>query len=230
MAAPQPLFKGFLLNHDAGLFLPFMLNPRPITMTKNVSWDIEEIPGLSAPIHTFQSGGQKIISFNLFFDVTEVNQTYKELGKTFHVGLTKELWGKVIDTISLRGIESIIESMLYPQALSLGFKPNNSKILGKGGLLPPPKMFLFMGLRFWEGYVVSAPIEETRFDGALNPLQLSVQIEFSVVEDGFVNDINKVVREEGGVAASALNAINYGFETVGGISQNIFDLSLDLRI
>ena len=233
MAEPRSLLKGFLSNLDAGLFLPFMINPRPVSVVKNVSWDIEEIPGLSAPIHTFQSGGQKIISFQLFFDVSEISQVYKKLGNVFPDNALRSLWGGVIDATSLRGIEAIIDSMLYPQSVSLGYDENKKKILNKGGLLPPPKMFLFMGLRFWEGYVVSAPMEETRFDGALNPLQLKVDLEFSVVEDGWVNDLNRTFREQGGRVASGLNVLNYGGDSIslngGGANNSLFDISIDLR-
>jgi hypothetical protein len=162
-----PLYRGMFHNIKDNITLPFMLNPQPISKNKNVTWDIEEIPGLDSPIYTFQSGGQKTISFQLFWD---------SIGSEYIPNFNNY---KDIFSNDLMLVEAILESFLYPGRAKYNNKDRMSDIL-----LPPPMIGLIMGLRYWYGYLLSAPVEETKFSRSLLPTQITSQIEFGVVETG----------------------------------------------
>ncbi len=192
MARTPKTAKGMLVNLNAGLMLPFMLNPRPISQRKSVTWDIEEIPGLPAPIHYYQSGGQKVITFDLFFDASESGVS------TGHFSF--------VNAIGTTGIQNILESFLYPQALELK-DIDLKRLVNQNKFTAPPLVYLVMGFRFWKGYLMSAPMEETKWNSNLFPTQFTTSIEFSVVEDGVINEINTVTRNTTALIQSALNAI-----------------------
>jgi len=199
------IMKGMMVNLEAGLLLPFMLNPQPITHSKAVTWDIEEIAGLPAPIYYYQSGGAKTISFQLFYD-------------TSNVGAGLGAFSTVSSQGTL-GFEAILESFLYPQSVDFSdFKL--SSLARQRKFIAPPLVTLVIGLRFWKGYVMAAPMEETRFDKSLTPLQFTSQIEFSVVEDGVINDLNTTARNSRALLQSAINSI----DVVSNAVENSADL------
>lgn len=185
MPIPNPYFRGFMVNYKEGLFLNFMLNPQPITITKQVTWDTSEHPGLPAPIYTFQYSGQKSLTFDLFFDESSAAQSSNLI-------LTPNPAGVL-------GIESILETFLYP----------SRKWANQAIYAPPPLIYLFVGLRFWKGFLTSAPFEETRFNKWLIPVQLKVTIDFTVIEDGLINDLNTNARMALAIGQSAANVFNY---------------------
>ena len=206
--------KGMMVNLNAGLLLPFMLNPQPITLKKDVSWEIEEIPGLPAPLHYFQSGGLKTISFELFYDSSDAAVS------SGHTVLK--------DPAGTLGFESILESFLYPQATELN-DFTLKKLIKQNKFVSPPIIFLIIGFRFWQGYLTSAPIEETKFNRNLFPTQFKTQIDFSVVEDGVINDINTGVRNSLSLIRSSLNAIDLVNNTVNNTANfDSFDFSIGL--
>lgn len=206
--------KGMMVNLNAGLLFPFMLNPQPITIKKDVTWEIEEVPGLPAPLHYYQSGGLKTISFELFFDASEAAVS------SGHTAIK--------DPTGTLGMESILESFLYPQATELS-DFSLKKLIKQNKFVSPPIVFLVIGFRFWQGYVSSAPIEETKFDKLLFPTQFKAPIEFNVVEDGVINDINTGVRNSLSLLRSSLNAIDIVTNTVdNSINFDSFDFSIAL--
>lgn len=188
----QTTSKGMLVNLNAGLLLPFMLNPRPITQQKSVSWDIEEIPGMPAPIHYFQSGGQKTLTFELFYDASQA-------------GVSSGNYS-FVDPIGTLGIQNIIESFLYPQALEVS-DIKIKRLVNQNRFVSPPLVYLIIGFRFWKGYLMSAPMEETKWNSNMFPTQFTTNIEFSVVEDGVINELNTASRNSSALIKSALNAI-----------------------
>ena len=189
------VMRGMMVNLDAGLMLPFMLNPQPITHTKSVTWETEEVPGLPAPIHYFQSGGVKTISFDLFFDGSEAGRSSGHFS--------------VVDPTGTLGSESIIESFLYPQAVSVKSKEFSVKsLIRRKKFVSPPAVYLLLGYRFWKGYLSSAPMVETKFDKNLFPTQFTTSIEFVVVEDGIINELNTGSRNTLALLKSSLNAID----------------------
>jgi len=189
----DPVFRGLLFSPESGALLKFMLNPQPVSINKSITWDIEEIPGLPAPIYTFQSGGQKIINFQLFFDAS--------------AGAVSSGLYPLQKPQGLMGVESLIDLFLYPTSSSLLNRQS------KGKFSPPPILYLSMGIRFWKGYLLSAPIEETRFDRVtLAPLQFTSQIEFGVVEDGRINDLNTQSRELLAREESATTVFDYSID------------------
>ncbi|QQO97374.1 hypothetical protein Molly5_89 [Maribacter phage Molly_5] len=196
MAIPRARFRGFISNPDAGLFLPFMLNPQPLTINKTVNWETEAVPGLAAPVHYFQSGGEKIISFNTFFDNSAA-------------GVSSNLY-PFVNPVGVRGIESILEAFLNPQATSITNGEFN--LAGAIKFKAPPLCTLVLGLRFWNGYLVSAPLEETKFNTNLTPTQFSSTLEFSVVEDGVINEANVLTRNGLALAESGVNLFNFSID------------------
>lgn len=192
MATVPQTAKGMLVNLDAGLMLPFMLNPRPINISKRVSWDIEEIPGLPAPIYYYQSGGQKTITFDLFYDTSEAGVSSGHFSFVNPMGAT--------------GVQSILESFLYPQFLDLK-NPTKKAIINQNKFISPPLVYLVIGFRFWKGYLMSAPTEETKWNKNLFPTQFTTSIEFGVVEDGVIDKLNTVTRNTNALLQSALNAV-----------------------
>ena len=208
MARLPKTAKGMLLNLNAGLMLPFMLNPRPITQRKNVSWDIEEIPGLPAPIHYYQSGGQKVITFDLFYDASEAGVSSGHFN--------------FVDLIGTMGIQSIIESFLYPQAYELK-DISIRRLINQNKFVAPPLMYLVLGFRFWKGYLMSAPMEENKWNKNLFPTQFSTSIEFSVVEDGVINEINTGTRNTAALIKSSLNSLEILEDKVLGGGSSISD-------
>lgn len=206
--------KGLLVNLDAGLMLPFMLNPRPITHNKRVSWDIEEIPGLAAPIYYYQSGGQKTITFDLFYDASAAGVSSGHFSFVNPTGVV--------------GIESILESFLYPQFLELK-NPSIKSVLQQNKFVAPPLVYLVMGFRFWKGYLMAAPMEETKFNQNLFPTQFSTSIEFGVVEDGVIDQLNTVGRNTAALVQSAINTAEFVQNSVqDGLDFANFDFKISL--
>lgn len=195
-----------MVNIEAGLLLPFMLNPQPITHNKAVTWDIEEIPGLPAPIYYYQSGGAKTISFQLFYDTSS-----SDVSSGFF---------RTVLPIQAKGFEAILESFLYPQSVDFS-NFRLSSLAKQRKFISPPLVTLIIGYRFWQGYVTAAPIEETRFDNSLRPIQFTSQIEFSVVEDGVINQINTLSRNAMALSQSAISLI----DTVANPIENSADFT-----
>jgi len=172
----QKAIRGVMINPFAALALAFHFNPRTINQDKQNNYNIDTPTGFNAPIVTWVSGGVKRLKFDLHFENTEGAVDSRQV--TFNVPL-----------IGARGAISVLQSFLEPQKDLLEF------IGGSSIQKSPPEVFLVLGLRFWRTRLVSAPIDELLFDLLLTPERILAQLEFIVLEEGLISDINQVSRK-----------------------------------
>jgi len=168
--------RGVMINPFTPLALAFHFNPRTINQDKQNNYNIDTPTGFNAPIVTWVSGGVKKMKFDLHFENTEGAQDSRQV--SFNVPL-----------IGARGAISVIQSFMEPEKDLLEF------IGGSSIQKPPPECFLILGLRFWRTRLVSAPIDELLFDLILTPERILASLEFIVIEEGLLSDVNQVSRK-----------------------------------
>lgn len=83
--------------------------------------------------------------------------------------------------------------------------------------LPPPVAFLVWGTRIWKCIVLSAPIQEMKYDAILNPSQIEVQFRLGVIDEGEFHKIYAKERAGLALVASGLAGIDLIPELFGDI-------------
>jgi len=172
----QKAIRGVMINPFTPLALAFHFNPSTINQDKQNNYNIDTPTGFNAPIVTWVSGGVKRMKFVLHFENTEGAVDSRQV--TFNVPL-----------IGARGAISVIQSFLEPEKNLLEF------IGGDELQKAPPECFVILGLRFWRTILVSAPIDELLFDLLLTPERILTSLEFIVLEEGIISDVNQVSRK-----------------------------------
>ena len=165
-----------MTNPLTGLALAFHFNPSTIEFDKQNNWDIDSPIGFNAPIVTWTSGGEKRMRFDLVFDNTQGAIDSNIV--TFNVPLT-----------GARGAISIIESFLEPEKALIQFLEEEE--VAK----PPPECYVILGLRFWRTRLMSAPIQELLYNKLLTPTRIMSFMEFLILEEGVINQVNQATRK-----------------------------------
>jgi nucleoid-associated protein YgaU len=65
------LEKAIIANTVTGERIPVLFNPEEYTIQRGMNWATVAVPGLSAPILQFVSGGQQVLEMELFLDTRE---------------------------------------------------------------------------------------------------------------------------------------------------------------
>lgn len=60
--------RGMITVPERGIGRTFMFNPNDVSDTKGITWASGDIPGASHPVYQFGSGGERLISFDLYLD------------------------------------------------------------------------------------------------------------------------------------------------------------------
>jgi hypothetical protein len=191
MPIPQRV-PGFFLAPKHGLVLRFQLNHATLRFTKQVNYELANIPGWEAPLRWWTYGGTLAIMFELFFDATDAARTTGPRMKAPGLGVRPEL--------------AVLESFLYPRATVAGpgteLSPAPLKKLASlvaryfdmpQEWTPPPMVYLVYGPRWWKGVVTQATVTEQKHDATLTPVQAVVEVRYDVHEFG---DIHKIMTRE----------------------------------
>jgi hypothetical protein len=188
---------GFLVNPQHGLLLRFLINPTPLQIRKATQYNTEGIPGWEGPIRWWTGGGDKTISFELFFDSSEAIRTTGVQVKLPGVGIRPDL--------------ETLESFLYPRVAPFGPSNAGNEIAQTSmsrikqtvdnffkvpsEWVAPPDAFLIYGTRWWRGKITAAPVTETKHDAILNPTQATSQITMAVDEFGTLHRLMTTQRQ-----------------------------------
>jgi len=185
----QKAIRGVIINPIVPLSLAFHFNPHTVNQDKQNNYNIETPTGFNAPIVTWVSGGVKRLKFDLHFENTPGGVDSRQV--TFNTPL-----------IGARGAISVLQSFMEPEKDLLDF-------IGGGELQkPPPECFLILGLRFWRTRLVSAPIDELLFDLLLTPERILASLEFIVLEEGIINEVNQVSRKALAIIESTVGFVS----------------------
>lgn len=177
---------GLMANIEAGLLIRFQLNPMEVEVTKEVSYDIENVAGWDAPIVTWVSGGAKHLRFDLMFD-----RTSEGVG----MGLSHES----AKFLGVMDFAAQLESFLYPRYDNF-FSFSTTK-----PMRPPPDCYFVYGPRWAKCKLLSAPVKEIVHSPLLVPERMTTSIDLLVVEEGLIHNINTATRKGLAVAGSAIS-------------------------
>jgi hypothetical protein len=180
------VMRGIICNLEAGLGVKFQFNPASVTYTKDVNYEVTNVPGWDHPDITYSSGGPMRITFNLTFDRTQ--------------GAVDSGYGAfIVPLVGTDSVKAALLSFLYPKRSPLPL------VSSKKLFEPPPKAMLILGTNFFEGYLEGGQaINDILFDKFLTPVRMTVPISFLVVEEGKTWSIVEGKRQTLAIANSAL--------------------------
>jgi hypothetical protein len=184
-ASKQPATRGIIAPKDFKYLedevLFFQYNPAEIQDTKATEWVTKSYTGFSSQDYMWVKGGERILSFKLFFDATASS-----------VPMSYNLADVVGDlkTIYPRGIMPMVEKLtkfLYPAQ-----EDTSQPIYSSYGIIPtvrfepPPLAILVFGDLYLEGIVADVGVSYTLFNKELQPIRGECQIKFKVLEGSVV--------------------------------------------
>jgi len=184
---------GFLANPKAGLVLKFQLNPIELEDTKEVQYEVENVPGWDGPIITWVSSGARHIRFDLMFDRTEEGSSIGLYTKSFYY-----------DIVGVMDLKAILEGFLYPSFDKM-FKLSDTKTMK-----PPPDCYFVYGVRWARTKMISCPIKEIVHDKFLIPRRITTSVDLLVMEQGMLHQINTATRKGLAIAGSVANTLEFG--------------------
>jgi hypothetical protein len=187
----------------------FQFNPQTISDSKETNYEVRSYPGMAYNDYIWLGGGERLISFQLFFDNTPQSKTetfnpkvkankieesiYK--GKN-RAGITD--FGQIANffytgnaysnsRVDERGIMpevELIRSFLYPAPLTGESTPKfiEGGIVNNQQFRPPQTVVLCLGPLYLEGLVKSADAEYTLFDKDLTPIRGTMNVTFAAFE------------------------------------------------
>lgn len=161
--------KGFLLVPERNnLMIRFQFNPSEYTESHEAIYPKHPVPGASHPVYQYGAGGERLISFTLYFDADLGYQRQDAESKDFVVN------GNVL---SLRPILNKIRSLTYP------IVQNGSGIKQ----IYAPIAYLETGNLFenkrTQCIVKKADPRVTFYSAGLEPLKAQVTVELAQIVD-----------------------------------------------
>jgi len=149
---PTPT-RGHITVPDRGLSQGFMFNPANVSDNKGVNYGTVNVPGASHPVYQYGSGGERIISFQIYLDGDRGRFGREETGR---------------QTLSIRNDINFYQSLLYPAEFdTLGFE----------AVYPPIVLFTF-GPMFNNipCIVKAAPYTVTYWTPGLEPVRATINL------------------------------------------------------
>jgi len=189
--------------------LLFQFNPETIADNKQNNYETKNHTGFTAVDYPWISGGERDISFELFFDATAGANTphfgkgrntsssygaatYDTLDKFFPNGTNDDL--------------DILRGFMYPKR-----QDETAPRFSKGGhipapkFMPPPVLIFSYGSMYLEGYLVSCPIEHMLVDKELIPRRSKATVTFKVIET-YVPEVQNILSDKATKNVSPIDA------------------------
>ena len=167
---PPNVLKGRITNLRTRQAYFFMFNPTEINRTDGWAWSAHRVPGASHPIVTGGTGGDRKISFSLYFDADRGRSDERRLGEgNFSLDLTTEL--------------NVWRSMTYPQ------DPHSNSLPDRG-----PARFILNYGTFFNGIEVvidSANTSIITMTPKLQPMRAVIAMEMTEIVQSSIFSTDK---------------------------------------
>lgn len=175
--------KGYKSNDE---ILLFQFNPEQITDVKEAEWSTKSYTGFNANNYYWVKGGERSLTFKLYFDATASYNT-----KLFGVNTAYGNQGAdSLDSVFPRGVMDMVEKLTkfqYPiqedssrPRFSTGLAVPNTRFL------PPPIATFIFGDLYLECVVASVSADYTLFNKKLQPIRAECSVTLKVIETDVV--------------------------------------------
>jgi len=179
--------------------LLFQFNPETISDNKVNNYETKNHTGFTFVDYPWISGGERDISFELYFDATAgANTPHFNRGRN-----TSPVYGAAtydtLDQYFPNGTADdldILRSFMYPKVQD----PTTPRFT-KGGhipapkFMPPPVLIFSYGPIYLEGFLVSCPIEHLLVDKSLTPRRSKATVTFKVIES-YVPEVQNILSDK----------------------------------
>lgn len=179
-------------SEDEILF--FQFNPTQISDLKDVEWSTKSYTGFNSNDYYWVKGGERSITFNLFFDATAGSNT-RYFHKTANYGDNSY---DTLDEIYPKGVASITEKLTafqYPQlyesnaisSAAIDGRYQNGNAIPSQRFLPPPILIFVYGNLYIRCILSNAQIRYTLFNEKLIPTRAEADVTLKVIETDIIS-------------------------------------------